>query len=220
MLDFIKKLSIRANTEHTAGAAATADDAGDGNRPSLAALNPRDALDTRLMSIVQEVIESRESLSHKLEEKENEVAARDLKISELKQEIGFLENKIENQSKEILKTQEIIQDLKLQHEQLAGEYAAYRTQQEKKALDLQERLKERELTNRQLIVDLNRTQKEKETKILELETRERELLVKQQHLEDKYRQALLENERLVATINQFASQATKLTKHDHAAAKG
>jgi hypothetical protein len=99
----------------------------------------------------------------------------------------------------------------MQYEQLLSEYTAHRQQFENKIEELQERLTERELTNRQLMFDLNRSQKDSELRIRELETREREKQVKIQHLEEKHKSLLLENERLLGVINDFASQASSLS---------
>lgn len=170
-----------------------------------------DSLDSKLINVVREIIESREMLRHQVDEREKESFDRKLKIDEQRQEMEFYGKKVENMNKEILKLQEMVQDQKLQNEQLSNDYSAYRTQQEQQAQDMQERLTERELSNRQLMIDLNRGQKDYELKLRDMEKRERELHVKFQHLEEKHKQALSENARLVSIINDFASQATLVT---------
>jgi chromosome segregation ATPase len=174
--------------------------------------NVTDALDSRLLKAVRDAIESREALKHRVEEREREAADRDQKMQEQRQELDYLEKKIGNLEKDNFRLQETVHDQKLQYEQIINDYTSYRAQQEKAIQDLQDSLKERELTNRQLLLDLNRGRKDHENKMRELETRERELQVKYQHLEEKHRNAMSENERLIAIIHEFASQADAVSR--------
>lgn len=211
-MSLLKNFSIKLKTEDSSAslkeiAVAPTEQNEEGMPPK----NNMDSLDIKLMNVVREIVESRESLRHQVEEREKQLTDRKLKIDEQKHEMDFYSKKVENMNKELLKLQETIQDQKLQNEQLSNEYSSYRTQQEEQTQELQERLTERELSNRQLMIDLNRGQQDYEHKIRDFEKRERELQVKYKHLEEKHKQALSENARLVSIINDFASQATLLT---------
>lgn len=176
-----------------------------------------DPLVTKLIDVVQQVIESREALKHEVEERDRAIVAQEDQIRELQYDKGFLEKKIESLAAELNRAKENTLEMKTQYDQLLAEYNQHRLQQENRIRELQERLSERELTNRQLMLDLNRNQKEFEFKLRELENRERDKEVKIQHLEQKLRQAQGENERLTRIISDFASQAISTAKLSAAA---
>jgi hypothetical protein len=214
-LTTMRKPETQAHTDQTA-AAGQAQETNGGKAP----VSPHavdDPLVTKLIDIVHEMIESRESLKHQVEERDRALVGQEDQIRELQYDKGFLEKKLETASAELNRAKENALELKTQYDQLLAEFNAQRLQQENKIRELQERLSERELTNRQLMLDLNRNQKEFEFKLRELESRERDKEVKIQHLEQKLRQAQNENERLTRIISDFASQAISTARLNAAA---